>query len=363
MSPNEHAHAVILAGGRGERFWPLSTSARPKQFISLFGGRPLLTLALERLEGVVPPERTFVITAEELLAPAAEAARRLPAENIIGEPCARDTAAACALACGCVAARDPGGVVAILTADHLIDDIDSFRQTLRDSFTAAARGEDIVTIGIPPTHPATGFGYIEAGEPLDYRTATSFRRARRFVEKPDAATAARYLASGRYCWNGGMFIWHVATMRAALERFAPDMLALADAPAAAGSAAELRRRLAPLYAGLRSISIDYAVMEHAGNVVVADGLFGWDDVGAWPAVAGHFAPDADDNVIIGACETLDAAGNVVVSEERLTALIGVSNLVVVQSGNATLICPRERAQEVKQLVQRLARRPDGARYL
>ena len=223
-----HNYAVILAGGRGERFWPLSTTARPKQFISLFGGRPLIALALERLEGVVPPERTLIITAADLLEATADVARQLPPENVIGEPVPRDTAAACALACGLVAARDPEGVVAILTADQLMADIETFRQTLRDSFTAAAQGSHIVTIGIPPTYPATGFGYIEAGDALETRTVTPFSKARRFVEKPDAYTAARYVESGKYCWNAGMFIWKTGTMRKALGEHAPELAQLCD---------------------------------------------------------------------------------------------------------------------------------------
>jgi mannose-1-phosphate guanylyltransferase len=358
-----HTFAVILAGGRGERFWPLSTAARPKQFISLFGGRPLLTLALERLEGVVPPERTLIITAEDLLEATADVARHLPVENVIGEPCPRDTAAACALACGIVAARDPEGIVAILTADQLMTDIETFRQTLRDSFTAAANGQHIVTIGIPPAYPATGFGYIEAGEIMEFHTATRFNRARRFVEKPDAQTAAQYIASGTYCWNAGMFIWHVRTMREALTVFVPELLVLLDIPAAAKSCEDLHALLAAVYPTLRKVSVDYAVMERADNIVMAHGAFGWDDVGTWPAVAGHFAADAKNNVVIGSCESIDASGNVVVSEDRLTAIIGVNDLVVVQSENATLICPRERAQEVKLLVQRLSRRPDAVKYL
>ena len=358
-----HHYAVILAGGRGERFWPLSTASRPKQFISLFGGRPLIALALERLEGVVPPERTLIITADDLIEATAAVARQLPPENLIGEPCGRDTAAACALACGIVAARDPDGVVAILTADQLMTDIETFRQTLRDSYAAAANGQSIVTIGIPPTYPATGFGYIEAGDDLAFPTATRFHRARRFVEKPDAPTAAQYIASGNYCWNAGMFIWHVRTMRAALAVFVPELEPLLDAPAAAASPGALRERLAALYPGLRKVSIDYAVMERADNIVMAQGAFGWDDVGTWPAVAGHFAADARNNVVIGSSEMIDASGNVVVSEDRLTAVIGVNDLVIVQSDQATLICPRDRAQEVKLLVQRLSRRPDADKYL
>lgn len=360
---NQHNYAVILAGGRGERFWPLSTAARPKQFISLFGGRPLLALALDRLEGVVPPARTYIITSDDLLEATAKVARDLPPGNLIGEPCPRDTAAACALACGIVAARDPKGVAAILTADQLMTDIDTFRQTLRDSFKAAATGENIVTIGIPPTYPATGFGYIEAGDDLDFHTVTRFNHAKRFVEKPDAATAASYVADGKYCWNAGMFIWHVDTMRRAMMQFAPDLSPLLESPARAAAEGGLQERLGAIYPDLRKISIDYAVMERADNIVMARGAFGWDDVGTWPAVTGHFAADAHNNVVIGACESIDAAGNVVVSENRLTALIGVQDLVVVHAENATLICPRDRAQDVKKIVQLVSRRPDAAKYL
>ena len=360
---NPHNYAIILAGGRGERFWPLSTAARPKQFISLFGGRPLIALALERLEGVVPPERTLIITAEDLLDATADVARRLPPENLLGAPVPRGAAAACALACGLVAARDPEGVAAILTADQLMSDIETFRQTLRDSFTAAAQGEHIVTIGIPPSYPATGFGYIEAGEALEFRTATRFNKAKRFVEKPDAQRAAQYVASGNYCWNAGMFIWHVRTMQAAIAEHVPELQVLIDIPASAQSSADLQALLEVAYANLVKVSIDYAVMEKADNIIMAYGAFGWDDVGTWPAVAGHFAADEKNNVVIGSSESIDSGGNIVVSENRLTALIGVHDLVVIQSDNATLICPRERAQEVKQMVQRIARRPDAAKYL
>lgn len=359
----QHNYAVILAGGRGERFWPLSTAQRPKQFISLFGGRPLLTLALDRLEGVVPPERTLIITAEDLLPATAGAARHLPPENLIGEPCGRDTAAACALACGLVAARDPEGVVAILTADQLMTDIETFRQTLRDSFAAAADGKHIVTIGIPPTWPATGFGYIEAGERLSYDMVTDFHKAQRFVEKPDEQTATSYLESGNYSWNAGMFIWHVNAMRAALTTFVPELLELLEITAAARDCVALQERLREVYPTIKRISIDYAVMERADNIIMAQGAFGWDDVGTWPAVAGHFAADDKNNVVIGASESIDASGNIVVSEDRLTALIGVNDLVVIQSDNATLICPRDRAQEVKALLQRIARRPDAEKYI
>ncbi|MEI7900187.1 MAG: mannose-1-phosphate guanylyltransferase, partial [bacterium] len=282
----KHAYAVILAGGSGERFWPLSTKARPKQFVSLFCGRPLLSLAVERLSGLIPAGRVFIITAEQWVKDAAAAARNVPRANIIGEPCKRDTAPAIAVACGLVQQRDPEGVVCILTADQLMSDVEAFRLTLSDSVQVAGREEVIVTMGIQPDTAATGFGYIEAGDAVATRTATLFNKAKRFVEKPDAYTAARYVESGNYYWNAGMFIWKTGTMRKALAEYAPELAQLCDCVAAAASPADRDVLLRRVYPSLRAISIDYAVMEHAPNIVMARGSFGWDDVGSWPALAG-----------------------------------------------------------------------------
>ena len=359
----KHAYAVILAGGSGERFWPLSTKARPKQFISLFGGRPLLSLAVERLHGLIPPYRIFIITAEKLVESTAAAAWNVPHANIIGEPCKRDTAPAIAVACGLVQQHDPEGVVCILTADQLMSDVETFRLTLSDSIKVAQRDEVIVTMGIQPTYPATGFGYIDAGDALETRTVTRFNKAKRFVEKPDAYTAARYVESGHYCWNAGMFIWSTGTMRKALAAHAPDLAELCDFVAECDSPEALHTALRRIYPSLRSISIDYAVMEHANNIVMARGAFGWDDVGSWPSLAGHFSADLDGNVVVGSCEQMESQNNIVVSENRLTALIGVSGLVVVHSENATLICPKDRSEEVKKLLRRIAARPDGEKYV
>lgn len=358
---SEHEFAVILAGGSGERFWPLSTRERPKQFISIFGGKPLLSLAVERLRGLIPPERIIIITASRLLEATRACAPAVPPENIVGEPCARDTAAACALAGALVESRDRQGVFGILTADHLMQDEECFRKTLATALGLAARREVLVTIGIPPTRPSTGYGYIHAVEPLDGEDGTILR-ARRFVEKPDEQTAQLYLADGNYYWNGGMFIWNVRAFRSALFEHCPQLSALYRT-VLDSDPAEMEQVLAATYPALSKISIDYALMEKAGNIVVLPGDFGWDDVGSWPAMASHFKPDAAGNVEIGACETIDSSDNIIVSETRLTALIGVQDLIVVQAGQATLICPRERAQEVKALVAHLARRPDAEKYL
>ncbi|MFZ4395597.1 MAG: mannose-1-phosphate guanylyltransferase [Kiritimatiellia bacterium] len=363
MSPsNNHVYAVIMAGGRGERFWPLSTAARPKQFLTLFGGKTLLAQAVDRLAGLIPPERILVITSRDLVDATRAAASNLPAANIIGEPVGRDTAAACALACALVTQRDPQGVVCILTADQLMADVVTFRQILADSVAVATARAVIVTIGIQPTYPSTGFGYIEAGEKLESATPTTFHQAIRFVEKPDAAVAAGYLKGGRHYWNAGMFIWRVAVMQQAIEQHAPHLLELCR-KAAAIPPAQLDALLETFYPPLPKISVDFAIMEHLSNIVMARGSFGWDDVGTWAAAANHLPADASGNVVVGDCEALDAADNVVISEGRLTAVLGLKNVVVVQAGNVTLVCDRDRVQDLKKLVQQVGRRADGARYV
>lgn len=359
----KNAYAVILAGGSGERFWPLSTNDRPKQFISLFSGKPLLSLAVERLEGVVSAHRIFIITAERLVEDTADAARSVPRANIIGEPRKRDTAPAIALACGLIKQRDPDGVVCILTADQLMNDVEKFRQTLLDSIKVAADNDVIVTMGIQPTYAATGFGYVKAGQLLETHTETVFNKSEGFVEKPDEDQARHYLNSGDYLWNAGMFIWRVPVMSKALEKHTPHLFKLSEVVAKCDSCDTLRGSLNTIYPSLRAISIDYAVMEHVDNIVMARGAFDWDDVGSWPAVAGHFAADMNGNVVIGSCEQMGSNKNIVVSENRLTALIGVNGLVVVHSENATLICQRDRAEEVKKMIRRIEARPDGEKYV
>lgn len=358
----EQQYAVILAGGSGERFWPLSTRDQPKQFISIFGGKPLLRLAVERLQGLIPSHRILIITSERLLEATRTCAPEIPEDNIVGEPCGRDTAAACTLACALVRQRNPKGVFCILTADHLMQDVQGFRRTLADALDFAMTRNVLMTIGIQPTYPATGYGYIETGDPIDSDAETAFFLAKRFVEKPAELVAQQYLSDGRYYWNGGMFIWNVDAFSEALTKHYPELLSLYQA-VQASSPKEVPGVLKSLYPEMNKISIDYALMEKADNIVMARGDFGWDDVGSWPAMSSHFQHDAAGNIEIGACEMIDASDNIVVSEPRLTALIGVTGLVVVHSENATLICPRERAQEVKAIVARIGRRPDADKYL
>ncbi len=353
----ENWYACILAGGKGERFWPKSTSAHPKQVLALSGDKPMLAEAVDRLEGLIPPERVLVITHADLATVCREVLPGVPAENVIGEPCGRDTAAACALAAAVVAQRDSQGVLAMLTADQVIRDGARFRAVLRASLLRAERERVIVTLGIRPTYPSTGFGYIACGA-AEEEQGVRFCEALRFVEKPDLETAKGYLASGTYLWNGGMFIWHVDTLFEALERHVPVLRAMAAALMPYAGTAGFEEALRAAYAPLGRISIDYAVMEKAGNIITAESDFGWMDVGTWAALDTLHEPDENGNRVLGRATVLDSHGNFVWSEDRLTAMIGVEDLVVVHTGEVTLICPKSRSEEVKNLVQQLAAQGD-----
>ncbi|MFT7514897.1 MAG: mannose-1-phosphate guanylyltransferase, partial [Candidatus Omnitrophota bacterium] len=272
---NEHAYAVIMAGGRGERFWPLSTSKCPKQLLTLVGERSLLGQAVQRLEGLIPPERIFIITNADLLEATRKHAPELPAENVIGEPVGRDTAAAVALGAALVKARDPQGVFAILTADHVMGELPLFRQTLAESFALASTSDVFITIGIKPTEPSTGFGYIEAGD-VHQEGEIRFRKATRFVEKPDRERAEAYLEAGNYYWNAGMFIWSAENVIAGLKRHQPQLMPLIDAIIPLVGTPEFDAVLAREYETIVKISIDYALMEPSDNILVAEGIFEWD---------------------------------------------------------------------------------------
>lgn len=346
------AYAVIMAGGGGERLWPVSTPKRPKQFVDVFGGKPLIRHAFDRLSGLIPPERTLVITASRLVPMTRRVLPEVPACNIVGEPCRRDTAAAVAVACGLVSRLGgPDAVGCILTADQLMKPEKAFRATLRDAISAAAKFDSIVTMGIVPDHPATGYGYIECGKPVDAGTKTVVFAAKRFVEKPDEATARRYLKAGRFRWNAGMFVWRARVMADAFAAAAPDFSPLIASVVSAKSVPALLRRA---YPSLRAISVDFAVMEKSKNILVAESQFKWDDVGSWQALPNHFPADAAGNVCLGKTALMDARDSIVVSsDDHVTAVVGLSGVVVVHTPGATLVCPRERAQDIKKLVKTL----------
>lgn len=340
----------------------MSTLQRPKQVLSLSSDKPMLAEAVDRVAPLVPPERVLVITNETLVDACRSAIPNVPAENVIGEPCGRDTAAACALAAAIVAKRSPNGVLAMLTADHVIRDPKRFCEILDHTYDRAMRDPVIVTLGIKPDFPSTGFGYIECGDGVPEQNVV-FCPALRFVEKPDQKTAEKYLESGRYLWNSGMFVWHVNTIMSALHRHVPELGEMAQDLMPSIDTPVFADALREAYAPLGRISIDYAVMEKSSNIVTAESSFGWLDVGTWAALEKLHEADEQGNVLLGITEAIDSKNNIVISKERLTALIGVEDLVVVHAGDATLICPKSKSEAVKQLVQTLAARGDCEAYL
>lgn len=346
-------YAVIMAGGKGERFWPLSTSKHPKQLLALVGDKALIAQAVERLDGLIPPENVFVVTNANLVEATRKAAPMLPLENIVGEPVGRDTAAAVACGGALVGARDAKAVFAVLTADQVMGDLDVFKATLKGGMDLAEKNELLVTIGIQPAFPSTGFGYIESGADFATAEGVQFKKAVRFVEKPALPKAQEYLVSGKFFWNSGMFIWSVPTLGKAFAAHCPEMKKLMDELTAFAKRGEIVKGLEKTYPSLGKISVDYALMEKADNIVMACGTFAWDDVGSWPALESHFPKDTNGNTLIGSCQQIDSRNNIIYSKDRLTAVIGAENLVVVQADGVTLVCPKDRAQDIKKMVTAL----------
>ncbi|RMG15325.1 MAG: mannose-1-phosphate guanyltransferase [Planctomycetota bacterium] len=346
-------HAVILAGGAGTRFWPLSRRRRPKQLLPLGGETSLLRQTFARLEGLVPPERTWVITSAVL---ADEVRRELPElapERIVGEPERRDTGLATALGAALVRARDPAGVLAVLPADHVIRPRERFQQDLAAAAALAEEGW-IVTFGIRPTHPHTGYGYIARGDPLPREGSIEAYVVRAFEEKPDQARAERYLAAGDRFWNSGIFVWGAQTVLDGLRRHRPGLAEAAEEVAGAWERSDRDAALARAYADAERISIDYALLERAERLAVVAATFEWSDVGSWSAVPALLGRNADGNAVAGGpALALDARDCLVWSDGRLVALLGVRDLVVVETPEATLVAHRDRAEEVKALVDRL----------
>lgn len=363
--PSSRLFAVILAGGRGERFWPIGRASRPKQFVDLFGSKPLIRHAVDRLRGLVPPSRILVVTSRDLVDATREALPQLPPDQILGEPVGRDTAAACALASAWVAWRGrPGDTLCILTADHLIADTAEFRRVLADASAICAARDVMGLIGINPTRPATGYGYVELGSPFSAAgLPKGFRRVARFVEKPNLGTAATYVASGRFVWNSGMFVWRAETFAAALRKFRPALAQAVECEIAPcfGTPA-LDGALDRVYPALEKISVDYAIMEKAPNLVAVRGDFGWDDVGAWPSAGAHLPHDSSGNAVCGLVEALAAKDNVFVNTQsgHVLAAMGVEGIVAIHTPDATLVCSREAADGLKALVRSLSQRPDTA---
>jgi mannose-1-phosphate guanylyltransferase len=349
-------HAVILAGGSGTRLWPASRRGKPKQFLDLGGGESMLAAAVRRARSAVDGSVVVVTAAEHADLVRAHA----PDVEVLGEPMARNTAAALGLAVVHVLASDPDGVIGALPADHHIGDEAAMAEVLGRAFTVAETTDRICTIGLVPTRPETGFGYLELGGRTAGVSVAVVRDVAHFVEKPPLAEAEVFVADGRHLWNGGMFFVRARRLADDLARYLPALWTqlerIAAAEVAGGTDREIEAITAEAYAAMPSVSIDHGVMEKAPGVVTIPAEVGWSDVGSWAAFAELHEADEDGNILTGDVVVCEGARNVAVAEPgRVVALVGVSDLVVVQAGDAILVIPRERSQDVRVAVEALGR--------
>jgi mannose-1-phosphate guanylyltransferase len=351
-------HALIMAGGGGTRFWPRSRQKRPKQFLTMTGDRSLLQQAYDRIEAQVSAQNTWVITADAHCQETAQQLPELPSDRIIGEPCGRDTAACIGLGAALMVRQDPAATMLVMPADHVIEPIQEFR---RAAHAAEQTIEDhpkaLLTFGIVPSFPATGYGYIQRGPEMDERQGVGIYRVQAFREKPTFDVAERFVASGEYYWNSGIFVWKAATILEALRDRQPRLLAAVQKIAEAWPTAERATVLRREYEGLERISIDFAVMEHAKEVLVIQAPYRWDDVGSWLALERMHPQDADGNTVLAMHCGLKTKGCVIAADSgHLVATVGIENLLIVQDGNATLVADRRDEGTIKQLVELLKKK-------
>ena len=345
-------YALILAGGSGTRFWPLSRNAKPKQLLDLFGSGTMLRQAIDRVKGLVPAENIFILTNHLQEAEVRRQAAELPAANIVAEPARRDTAPAVALGVGLIAARDPQANMIIIPSDSLILDDDAFRALAEDALALAGREAALITIGIKPTWACPSYGYIErAGKLEDADLSHNCYEVVRFREKPDAATAAEYLASGNFSWNAGMFIWNVAHVRSQLFSHSPELASFIDRLT---TASDIPAFIGSEFPQLTPISIDFALLEKADRVLNFEATFDWDDVGSWISVGKYLPQQEGGNVSNSPLSQVQAGNNIVFTDSgKCVALVGVDDLIVVDTGDALLVARRSEADKIKNIVSGL----------
>ena len=352
-------HAIVMAGGSGTRFWPASRTALPKQLLPLAGERTLLEDTAARLQGLVPADRILVVTSARLLEAARRQLPQVPESGLVGEPCKRDTAPCIGLAALLVSRHDPDATMAVMPSDHVIRPSETFQAAIRQAAALVeARPGRLVTFGIRPTYPAEGFGYIQQGEPLAAGPGDAPAHAvARFREKPPASVAREYLVAGTYLWNAGIFVWKAKTILAALAARQPDMLQRLERIAAAWDTSRRDDVFAAEFAAIKGISIDYAVLEHATDVAVIEAPFTWDDLGGWSAVARQRGVDEQGNTIVGRHLGIDSTGTIVhAGDGHLVVTMGLVNMLVVHTPDATLVAERTHEEAVRKIVAELEAR-------
>lgn len=360
--------AVIMAGGSGERFWPLSRMRKPKQLLKLVSDKTMLEESIDRISGIISPEDVFIITSRVLLEPIRNALPELPPENVIAEPYKRNTAPCLALAAAFIAEKyagdyDPSAIsIAVLTADQDIKPVDSFSKTVGAALEYVEKENALCTIGIPPSRPETGYGYIELEEPFSGDDSPGIKPVLRFREKPDAQTAAEYIETGRFLWNSGMFFWRLDNFIESMKKCLPDVgdkimsmsvlykkrthIALPDA----------LESVVSIFEAFPNTSIDYGLMEKAGNVTVAKALFSWDDIGSWDSLERIKTADDTGNIIEGETAIVDSHNSIIINnsdKKIIVAGLGLENMAVIATEDAFMVCPKDRVQEVKKCVEQI----------
>ena len=352
-------HAIVMAGGSGTRFWPASRAALPKQLLPLAGARTLLEDTVARLDGLVPPDRVMVVTSARLLDAVRRQLPQVPEAGLVGEPCKRDTAPCIGLAALLVSRNDPDATMAVMPSDHVIQPAETFRTAIAQAAALVdASPARLVTFGIKPTYPAESFGYIQQGEPLGRQSggAAVFRVAS-FREKPPASVAKEYVAAGTYLWNAGIFVWKARTILEALAAHQPECLARLRTIVAAWDGPDRDAVFAREFAAIKGISIDYAVLEKAKEVAVIEAPFSWDDLGGWSAVARQRGSDAAGNTIVGRHLGIDTTGTIVHSgDDHLVVTMGLEDMLVVHTPDATLVARRAHEEAVRKVVAELEKR-------
>lgn len=351
-------YGVILAGGGGTRFWPLSRKDLPKQFLNLTGSDLMVNETIDRLARNIEEERIFVVTnveQAELMFSSTEG--RLKKTQILAEPAARNTAACIGYAAMEIQKKYGEGIMCVLPSDHYIKEIDNYEKLMEQAMELAEKTDNLITIGIKPTFPATGYGYIKCAqqEPKNEKKAAAglFCKVEEFVEKPDVRTAKGYLAEGGYLWNSGMFIWKTSTILKCFQELLPDIYGfLMEMERDMGTGRE-RATIERVYPKIPKISIDYGIMERAGNVLVLEGNFGWNDVGSWDALQALYETDENGNVIYGEQIHIDTHNCISYAKSKLIAALGVEDLIIVEADDAILVCHKDKAQEVKSIVEEL----------
>jgi mannose-1-phosphate guanylyltransferase len=348
-------YATIMAGGAGTRFWPASRKTCPKQLLNLVGSRSMIQATVDRLQGLVEPENLLIVTNQILVEQIAEQLPEVPSSSIIGEPAKRDTAPCIGLAAAWIAARDPEAIMIVSPADHVISPTEAFQATIRQAVELVKSDETrLVTLGIEPTHPAEMFGYIERDPKLLGDVPYPTYRVVRFREKPDRDTAIQFVESGNFYWNSGIFIWKAKTILAALKQFEPEMSSHLEKIGQSAKSSDFLNVINEEFTSIKGKSIDYAVMEHYSNVLVIAAPFSWDDLGNWSAIPRLEGVDDQGNTIQASHLGLNTTGSIIRGEEgHLIVTLGVKNLIVVHTSNATLIAHRDDESAIKQIVSRL----------